>query len=331
MTNTAEKQQSTELVIIQDLVPENIFKQGGADTILEEIENQVKSIVVDISTEAGRKEVASIAHKIARSKTALDAEGKVLKDKYRVITDQIDGERRKVRDRLDVLKEEFRAPLTEFENKEKQRLADHEDAILKIVKSPEFDISDPSAEDIQSRVEMIGTLFDGREWEEFKARATMSYKVAKSKLIEMREVRKKRDQEKAELERLRRDEEDRKRKEEIEAAKKQAAIEATKAAEEKAAKEKEESEKQSKELAAKAEAEKQAAIEAERAKIEKEKKAEADAIAKREADKAHRKKINNEALEDIIKVGCISDAEERARAIVTAIAKGNIRNVKILY
>ncbi len=56
-----------------------------------------------------------------------------------------------------------------------------------------------------------------------------------------------------------------------------------------------------------------------------------DATAKRAADTAHKSKINNEAKAAILKAGAILDADERAQAIVTAIAQGKIPHVTITY
>jgi FKBP-type peptidyl-prolyl cis-trans isomerase len=84
--------------------------------------------------------------------------------------------------------------------------------------------------------------------------------------------------------------------------------------------------------ARKAEADKaaaeQAAAERERQRVADEQRAEAEAAAKREADKAHKAKINNEALTALVAAG-LSDAD--AKAAIGAIAKGLVPNVKINY
>jgi hypothetical protein len=49
----------------------------------------------------------------------------------------------------------------------------------------------------------------------------------------------------------------------------------------------------------------------------------------REKDKEHRKKINNAALQAIVKASGIKESE--AQEIVTAIAQGKIENVQINY
>jgi len=51
---------------------------GGLDAVLNDLAKEAKSIVADISTDRGRKEIASVAYKVARSKTLLDDMGKKL-------------------------------------------------------------------------------------------------------------------------------------------------------------------------------------------------------------------------------------------------------------
>lgn len=84
----------------------------------------------------------------------------------------------------------------------------------------------------------------------------------------------------------------------------------------------------------KAESEKAAADAAIAAEEERQRKLRDAAAAeqkRRDDDMEHRKKINNEAKYAILKVAAILDAEERAQAIVTAIANGEIPHVSIKY
>lgn len=112
--------------------------------------------------------------------------------------------------------------------------------------------------------------------------------------------------EKAEKERIAKEEAERKR------------IEAEREAERKEAEAKLRAEREERE---RIEAEAKAKEEAERKRIEAEK--------AREHDKAHRKKINNEALDSII--SCAEITKEQAMIIVSAIARGEIKNVSIKY
>jgi len=72
----------------------------------------------------------------------------------------------------------------------------------------------------------------------------------------------------------------------------------------------------------------QEAAERERAKIAAEAKAAADAQEARERNRAHKAKINREAVASLVAGGI---AEDVAKAVVTLIAQGNVANVDISY
>src|SRR5690606_40558942 len=78
----------------------------------------------------------------------------------------------------------------------------------------------------------------------------------------------------------------------------------------------------------KAEADKQEAIEAERKRQADQLERERIEEEKRAKNKAHAKTINNQVLEDMVRAGC---SEECAKLIITAIARGQVRNTTINY
>ncbi len=118
---------ATELIQTTDINPVKLFSESGLDPILEEITEHVKSLDADLSTAKGRKEIASMAHKVAKSKTYLDELGKDLVAGQKATIKKVDGERKRMRDYLDNLKAEVRKPLTEWEEAE-QRLQDQKEA-----------------------------------------------------------------------------------------------------------------------------------------------------------------------------------------------------------
>lgn len=351
-----EVSKSTELVVdlkSYDMV--SLFSENGADPLLDEIEKQAESIVPDISSEKGRKEIASMAYKIAKSKTALDKAGKELKEEAQKTVNVVDAERKKIRDRMDALKDKVRAPLTEFEEKEKERVASHELLIESLNGSDLFEFPNPDASQISERIKLVEEMYN-RDWEEFSDKANDAYIKIKDRLHILHSERVKYEAEQKELEDLRKEKEERERKEREDALKKEAAEKARKEAEEKAQaekerieKEKQEAEQRAKDAEAKAKAdaeqaerakkeaseraerEKQEAIENERKRQEDEKRKAEQERQKREADKAHFAKINNEVLEAIKNSVVGVDEAEREKAIVTAIAQGKIPHVKINY
>ena len=100
-----------------------MFKDGGAqiDPILARIEAEVRSHAPDLTTDKGRKAIASLAYKVSQSKTALDNAGKKLTEDQKQAIAAVDAARKKIRDRLDLLRDEARKPLTDWEAAEDAR------------------------------------------------------------------------------------------------------------------------------------------------------------------------------------------------------------------
>ncbi|EMH2077450.1 hypothetical protein N0P37_004840, partial [Citrobacter freundii] len=121
----------TDLVVIEKQNAMAVFTtKEQLDPIIEAIEKEARSLVPDVSTKKGRDAIASMAHKVARSKTYIDNAGKDLVAELKALPKQIDESRRIVRERLDALKDEVRRPLTEWEA-EQERIKAEEAARIK--------------------------------------------------------------------------------------------------------------------------------------------------------------------------------------------------------
>jgi len=101
-------------------MPTEIFRPGGIESILEQIAARARAEVPDATTHKGRSAIASLAHKVARSKTALDDAGKSLVAGWKQQSALVDAERKRARDFLDSLKDEVRRPLTEWEQEQER-------------------------------------------------------------------------------------------------------------------------------------------------------------------------------------------------------------------
>ncbi|MDF9033673.1 hypothetical protein OU570_17405 [Escherichia coli] len=105
-----------DLVVIEKKNAMAVFTNNDQlDPLIEAIEKEARSLVPDVTTKKGRDAIASMAHKVARSKTYIDNAGKDLVAELKALPKQIDESRRVVRERLDALKDEVRRPLTEWE------------------------------------------------------------------------------------------------------------------------------------------------------------------------------------------------------------------------
>lgn len=343
-----------EIAIVGKVTPA-IFGTGEIDPILDKIEKEVRSYHADVTTPAGRKEIASTAHKIATSKTTLDEMGKSLTDEARIKVDKINAERRAIRNRLDALKAEVRAPLTEFEDREKNRVSEHELGLAALTAAGTM-FGDETSEQLQTKAAEIEKLYTSRDWQEYQKPAATIYDGSKEIIEKAITTRLKHDAEQAELARLRQEAEERAAKERDERIAKEAAAEAKAKAEKKAKEEREVAEAKAREerdaaearrvadeerIAAAENARKDAEKEAKRAadeatkrereRVAAEAKAQAEETARREADKKHRAKVNNAAVAGIKKYGAGNVDEAVAKNIVAAIVQGKIPNVTISY
>lgn len=301
---------ANELVVIEQATALDLFTAPEkVNQMLEHIkslaEEERKELDSDLSLAKNRKAFASLAYKVAQTKTYIDKEGKAVVDKLKELPKKVDASRKLFRDELDALSTEIRKPLTEWEEQEKAR--EEAEALKKQIEL-----------DHEEALQM-NELLDLRKAEEERQR------------IAREEEMKRQAAEQARLEA------ERKAQQEIEAAAKRER-EAKEAAE-RADREKQEAiqraEQAAKEAKEKAEREKQLAIEAERKKAqeaeqarlaEEERKRQEE--AKRQADKEHQRAINNQAMQDLIDAGI---PEECAKNCIIAIAKNLVSNVKIHY
>ncbi|EFJ1904914.1 Dam family site-specific DNA-(adenine-N6)-methyltransferase [Escherichia coli] len=94
----------TDLVVIEKQNAMAVFtSKEQLDPIIEAIEKEARTLVPDLTTKKGRDAIASMAHKVARSKTYIDNAGKDLVAELKALPKQIDESRRIVRERLDAV------------------------------------------------------------------------------------------------------------------------------------------------------------------------------------------------------------------------------------
>ncbi|MER1528775.1 hypothetical protein KC838_14730 [Enterobacter hormaechei] len=318
----------TDLVVIEKQNAMAVFTtKEQLDPIIEAIEKEARSLVPDVSTRKGRDAIASMAHKVARSKTYIDNAGKDLVAELKALPKQIDESRRIVRERLEALKDEVRRPLTEWEAEQERIKAEqamnamHAEAL---VMNENIDLQRAIQFEADHEMALLMNKDFDREREEQRRQAEQAQREHEERI--KREA----------AEQARRDAEAR-HKAEIEAAARREAEEKARAeaaerqrieAEQRAAREKQEAE-------ARAEREKAAAVEAERLKAKQaeearlaEEKRKAEEEARRDADKEHRRTVNRRVYADLIAQGI---PEEFAQKAVLAIAGGKVQDAHIKY
>lgn len=295
-----------ELVAIENINAIELYRNGGLEEVINKIEIEIKSLVPDISTVAGRKAIASNAYKGVRSRTILDNAGKELNEERNKLTALVNKSRKSMRERLTAITDEARKPLTEWEEADKKRLKNLEDAIQDMQEVGLFSADQwmfLSIDEMGRKIVEVDTIYGAWTWGEFAAKAKMAKEQAIINIKHGISERKARD--KAEAERI---EAEKKAQAEREAQiAKEAAERATREAEEKADKARLKAEQEEKEHIAKIESDKQSAIQATKdaqSKLERERNEAAEAMksaqekAEREKDAAIQAERNRKAAEN---------------------------------
>ncbi|ENF1917150.1 hypothetical protein ABQI47_002382 [Klebsiella michiganensis] len=318
-----------DLVVIEKKNAMAVFTNNDQlDPLIEAIEKEARSLVPDVTTKKGRDAIASMAHKVARSKTYIDNAGKDLVAELKTLPKKIDESRRVARERLDALKDEVRRPLTEWEA-EQARIA-----------------AEKAAEEERMRIEAEQKA----ALEALRKQVEVDHEMA---LLMNDAFDREQDEKKAEAERQRIAREEEIKRQAEEKAKREAAekaqreIDAAAAREREAILAKERAEREQREAAERAEREKQAAVEAERRKAQEEadrirreaeqreqarlaeEKRKADEQARREADVKHRKFVGTEIVKALL--ANTSLTRDQAIEVLIAIKDGNIPHTGISY
>ncbi|WP_270385648.1 hypothetical protein [Acinetobacter guillouiae] len=348
-------------VLEQNAIVSAFQTENGTKSLFEKIATEARSVIFDMSVKKERDALKSFAYNLARTKTTVDNYGKEMVAEIKKQSGVIDADRKFWRDNMDLLQEEIRKPLTEFENAEKDRVAKHEGAIEAIKNfANNNSLITANSSMIEGAITTLNDQVIDSSFEEYEEQAKLAkletLETLRNALTETQSL----EAERAELERLRQADIERQQKERDEKIAREAADKARVEAEAKALAdrkraeqekleaeqrearlklEKEQAELREQQLKQQAiEREKQAeidrqnAVEAERLRIEQEAKAKADAELKeqqaREANKAHKKKICNEALQGLMGIGV---SEELGKQILQAIHKGEVPHVSIKF
>ncbi|HHG0773005.1 TPA: hypothetical protein ACPUHQ_002438 [Klebsiella pneumoniae] len=318
-----------DLVVIEKKNAMAVFTNNDQlDPLIEAIEKEARSLVPDVTTKKGRDAIASMAHKVARSKTYIDNAGKDLVAELKALPKQIDESRRVVRERLDVLKDEVRRPLTEWEAEQERIKA--EEAMLALhveALAMNEDFDRQLAARIEADHEMALLMNDAFDREQ----ADKAAEAERQRIAHEEEIKR------LAAAAAAREVEQRAQREREEAAHREAVL---KAQAEQAERDRIAAEK-------KAEADKQAAIEAERRKAQEEadrirreaeqreqarlaeEKRKADEQARREADVRHRKAVGVEVVKALM--ANTSLTRDQAIEVLTAVKDGRIPHTGISY
>ena len=312
---------ANELVVIEQATALDLFTAPErVNQMLEHIkslaEEERKELDSDFSVAKNRKAFASLAYKVAQTKTYIDKEGKAVVDKLKELPKKVDTSRKLFRDELDALSTDIRKPLTEWEAQEKAR--EEAEALKKQIEA-----------DHEEALQM-NELFDLRKAEEERQRIAREEEMKRQAAEQARLEAERKAQQEIEAAAKR----EREAKEAAERAEREKQ-EAIQRAEQAAKEAKEKAERDAKEAQERAEREKQLAIEAERKKAqeaeqarlaEEERKRQEE--AKRQADKEHRRKYNQETLQALVSNGF---DEKLATEFIKLVASNKIPHMTMNY
>lgn len=337
-----------ELIKLESVNAVTIFTEGGLDDLLGKITMAAKSFVPDITTTKGRDEIKSIAAKVAKSKTYLDAKGKDLVSGWKTKAKMVDVERKRMRDALDELKVEIRKPVTDFEDADKARVADLIESVEAILKMSEVD--GMTLEEISRRIDQLNQQTTGEEFQEFQEEAERCKAESMQSLEVSFTKQKKYEDDQAELAKLKaeaaeREEADRVAKIKADAETK-AKLDAEKAVEVERQRA-EKAEQDAKDAAERAEKEKQEAVAAAERKAKEEadrkeqerldaeriaeaaKQKEREVAERKAANARHRNHVDKQAIDALVHTKLVD--KDKAAQIVAIVAAGEIPGMQIIY
>ncbi len=178
-----------------------VFRPGGSTSFVEAVVLHVEKMKLDISTKEGRNEIASVAYKIARTKTYAYAKAKELSKRYKDKAKEIDAEAEWMAKELDLLKHATRKPLTDWENEGAERAADYEMKLGEIYNSCLF-VGAPTIEAIQARMAKLRS-YQSIDWQEYRERAETGFSECFPALSAMLAEAEQKEADRVELEELR--------------------------------------------------------------------------------------------------------------------------------
>ena len=334
-------------------------------SLLDQIDALIAGFEPDVTTKKGREAIASLAHKIARTKTAIDEAGQAMNAEKRAQINAVDAERRAIREALDTRKAKVREPLDAWIEADEARVARARKTIDALHQAAVILAEDTSAS-VRTRLQVaeateitdadFGDLAQAGTAARDSAIATLQAAVVRleqqekdaAELAQLREAEAGRQREEAERQaEAQRVAEEAAQRERIEREKAEAAERARLAAEQKAADDADRRQREhdaeiarvQREADAKVERERREAAAAEERRrmaeetarrMAEQEAAEVAAAAERKAANArHRGAIMGGAKADLMQV-CELD-EPTAKRIVLAIVEGQIRHTSIKF
>lgn len=274
MTEVLEKPSISELVVItEETALEAFSKENGLKDVVEKAKKETDRLLeaADLTTKKGRDAIASNARKPVKLKTTLDKLAVGSTEEMRQKIAAVNANRNYMKIELDHMRDKIRKPLTDWEEAEKKRVSDINDAIARIKNAGRA--ADPvngnllTLDELKQNKKYLEDFKVDDSFQEFKSEVEMIHQKSLDFVNQSIEAEEKRLSEQAELEQLRKEKEEREAKEYEEQLKEEARLEEAKRQEEEKARLKREAEEEKQRAE---QAEKDAQEAKQRAEIERE-------------------------------------------------------------
>lgn len=164
-----------DLIVIQKAQAMDIFTKRELITpLLEKIEHVAMQETFDVSNDKGRKAIASMAYRVAQSKTYIESHGKDLAAELKELPKLVDSNRKYAKDFLDALRDRVRKPLDDWEAEQaliKLRKKIEEDHEIALLDNIEWELKRKAEQD---RLAKERADYEGKVLEQAEARAKIA-------------------------------------------------------------------------------------------------------------------------------------------------------------
>jgi hypothetical protein len=115
------KADETELAVITDITPAK-FHDGGIRAAVQNLDNDLRQLVLDGETKEGREHCIKLAAKVRKTKAAIEKIGLEESKRIKAQAKGVDDSRSYAKTVLEELACHLRQPATEYEDKEAARM-----------------------------------------------------------------------------------------------------------------------------------------------------------------------------------------------------------------
>ena len=170
------------------------------DALYGHVEKMARALVADPLTKEGASQIKSCARQIASVKKRIDDIGKEVVADLKKLPGQIDANRKSLRERLEALQDDIRRPVTEIENREDE---------IDGIKSIHMRLANAASGDIHKELEFVRSIpLTEEKWHESLEKAKAAIDGEAKALALLLDTALKREKDAAELEQLRKNQEE---------------------------------------------------------------------------------------------------------------------------